>query len=59
MSKTATRIIILSVLVYMGYTQYLIRGYNRINDSLQVSLSTLLYTCTNVPFSGEEHVPYK
>lgn len=54
-----TRNIILILIVYVCYTQYLIRGYNTMNDSLQVSLDTLMRTCTSVPFSGEEHVPYK
>lgn len=53
------KIIILIFLVYIGYTQYLIRGYNTMNDSLQMSLDTLMRTCTSVPFSGAEHVPYK
>ena len=54
-----TRVLFYVLFIYVILTQYMIRGYERMNDQLQRANGQLLYSCTLTPMSKDETKAYK
>ena len=48
-----------TLVVYVAYSQYLIYGYEAMNDRLQAANMMLLHSCTTGQMGASEKAPYK